>query len=932
MTRGSPHGDVAPETVRILHVDDDPEFLVVATVLLEREDERFYIETATIAADGLDQLAAGTFDCIISDYDMPDKNGIQFLDTIRDDYPEVPFILFTGKGSEEIASDAISAGVTDYLQKDTGTDQYELLANRILNAVVGYQSRRLAEKRARRSETLISNLPGMVYRCRNEPGWPMETVEGDVEALTGYTATELEASDGIWGEEVLHPDDREPIWDAVQEGLAEDGTFEITYRIVTNDGRTKWVWEQGRAICDDEGERDALEGFVTDISDRKEAERALRDTKERYEQILEHLSDYVVILNETGEISYVSPAVERVTGYEPEDVIGTNAFEYVHPDDQPVAADAFAEMLQSADQEVSVEYRTKTSDGSYRWVEVRGGNYLDDPIIEGVMVSVRDITEYKERERELEQSRERHRSLFEHSAAVIFEEDFSAYKRYVDELNAEVDDLETYFENNPDEIGTLLGEVEILNVTSEAVEYYEAASREDLIENLEEWFTQEAYEANEEIGLRIANGETRFRVTSVTEVPSGERKHEVIDVAVPDSASDDFSRVYLTVTEITDQVEHRRQLTKLHERTGDLMQPSTKEATARVAVEAARDIIDAPLNGVHLLNDAGDTLLGSVGTDQVTELMDELPAYEQNAAEGTSDAFVWSVFEEGQPLYIEDTRTLDPLEADPPARTVLVIPLGDHGIFIASAREQDAFDKTDRGLMNTLATSLTAALDRVDRERELQRERDRLDAFAGVVSHDLRNPLTVARGHLELAREECETPRHETIETALERMDRIIEDVLWLAREGRDIRDTEPVSLGDAIEAAWAMVGEQADDATLRLAEGGHQLPTVVADYDRLCQLLENVLRNGIDHGDDGVTVTVGSLADGFYIEDDGPGISEEHGEGIFKAGYSTAQAGTGLGLNIVKQVADAHGWDIHVTHGSDGGARFEITGVEFDA
>ncbi|MFB6281060.1 MAG: response regulator, partial [Haloferacaceae archaeon] len=101
-------------TIRILHVDDEPDFADLAASFLERENDRFVVETATSASDGLDRLADDRFDCIVSDYDMPGRNGIEFLETVREDHPELPFVLYTGKGSEEVASDAISAGVTDY--------------------------------------------------------------------------------------------------------------------------------------------------------------------------------------------------------------------------------------------------------------------------------------------------------------------------------------------------------------------------------------------------------------------------------------------------------------------------------------------------------------------------------------------------------------------------------------------------------------------------------------------------------------------------------------------------------------------------------------------------------------------------------------------------------------------------------------------------
>ncbi|MFB6360677.1 MAG: response regulator, partial [Halobacteriales archaeon] len=109
--------------IQVLHVDDEPDFADLTADLVEREDERITVKSVLSASEGLSQLSEGNFDCVVSDYDMPEKNGIEFLETVREDFSDLPFILFTGKGSEEIASEAISAGVTDYLQKEGGTGQ-----------------------------------------------------------------------------------------------------------------------------------------------------------------------------------------------------------------------------------------------------------------------------------------------------------------------------------------------------------------------------------------------------------------------------------------------------------------------------------------------------------------------------------------------------------------------------------------------------------------------------------------------------------------------------------------------------------------------------------------------------------------------------------------------------------------------------------------
>ena len=119
--------DVMNRSVRVLHVDDEPRFTGLTTTHLQRIDDRYVVETAESVTEGLDRLADGRFDCVVSDYDMPGKNGIDFLEAVRESDPNLPFILFTGKGSEEVASRAISAGVTDYLQKAGTPEQFEEL-------------------------------------------------------------------------------------------------------------------------------------------------------------------------------------------------------------------------------------------------------------------------------------------------------------------------------------------------------------------------------------------------------------------------------------------------------------------------------------------------------------------------------------------------------------------------------------------------------------------------------------------------------------------------------------------------------------------------------------------------------------------------------------------------------------------------------------
>ena len=609
----------ASGSIRILHVDDDPEFVEMAATVLERADDRFVVETATRVDEGLARLAEGDVDCIVSDYDIPGQNGIEFLEAVRENHGRLPVILFTGKGSEAVASEAISAGVTDYLRKGTGTERYELLANRIENAVEAYHSRRLLDERTRRLETLISNLPGIVYRCRNDPEWTMEAVEGEVERLVGYAAEGLERGDVVWGEEILHPEDREDVWETVQEELVDGETFEVTYRAVTADGTTKWLWERGRVVDQRDDGPEILEGFITDITERKERERELERRTDDLESLTDELEEQYRYLFENAPVMAVVTRAE---------------------DGRPVVDDC-----------------------NRRFVETVG--YDRDGIVD-----------------------------------------------------------------------------------EELVTFYTPESKRKLLED-----------GGYERALR-----------------------------------------------------------------GEFMREDRE-----------------------LVADDGEV---------VETLLRAVPRYD--------------------------------------------------------ARDQ---------IVGTLALYID-----VSERRELERQKARLEEFASIVSHDLRNPLSVARSRARLAQEEGDLTHLDDVIRAHDRMEALIDDLLTLARSGDRIAETEAVDLAALVETCWA--DAPTDDATLRIETER----VVRADRSRLRQLVENLLRNAVEHGSTGgerVTVTVGDTTDGFYVADDGPGIPESDRDQVFDAGYSTDPAGTGFGLRIVEQVATAHGWTVGVTESEADGARFVIGEVD---
>jgi signal transduction histidine kinase len=199
-----------------------------------------------------------------------------------------------------------------------------------------------------------------------------------------------------------------------------------------------------------------------------------------------------------------------------------------------------------------------------------------------------------------------------------------------------------------------------------------------------------------------------------------------------------------------------------------------------------------------------------------------------------------------------------------------------------------------------------------------------LDRFASIVSHDLKNPLSVIAGHAALARETGDPEHFDAIEDAADRMDEMLSELLQLTKEGELVGDRTEIELGAFAREVWDDC--EIDPATLEIRSS----TTVRGDRDRLHELFANLFENADTHGGPSVTVWIGTFetedGEGFYIEDDGAGIPADTREAAFEWGHTTTEEGTGFGLAIVADIVEAHGWEIDIADSEAGGTRFEIT------
>lgn len=283
----------------------------------------------------------------------------------------------------------------------------------------------------------------------------------------------------------------------------------------------------------------------------------------------------------------------------------------------------------------------------------------------------------------------------------------------------------------------------------------------------------------------------------------------------------------------------------------------------------------------------------------------------------------------GTPAFIDDiqftrsTATSKESQSQDATRAVFSVPVGDDAVLIGSATEPGVFKPSDRDQIKRLVSYAEAALDRLQCPNTGFREHNKFDEFGAIVTHDLRGPLGIARAYAEHSQETGDIDALDDVLEALDRFEQIITDMYILVHTDWEIDDPETVSLVSVASDCWTAVDTQS--ATLNIDEDRH----FCADRSQLRHLCENLFRNAVEHGGNSVRITVGSISDGFYIEDTGSGISTDHREDLFESGFTTSDTGTGYGLAIVKRIVDAHEWMITVTESCEGGARFEITGIQ---
>jgi len=935
----------SPDAIHVLHVDDDPELSDLVATYLERVNARLSVQTAVSPAEALDRLETADVDCVVSDYDMPESDGIEFLEAVREVHPDLPFVLYTGKGSEEVASDAISAGATDYLRKQSGSENYELLANRIVNAVEKTRSEGRATRYKRIAELVRTIQSALVRATTTEEidtavcetlaaADPYEFVWiGDVDPGSGAIRPRALAGRDADTEdfrfEQVEADAAGPIAEALEEQSVvlpgENGSGPA--RVVGNSVHDYASIAVVPLVYDD-AEYGVLTLYAQPTNTFGREERELlgelgetvahainrvslqRQYEDQYRELFEDAPVMFAFTRiEDGEllIEECNRQFAETLGYSAAELRGRQVAELYTDESRRKLQEGGYERALAGDF-LAEERDLLTRDGERVSTVLRASPRRNG---EGDIIGTNslyvDVT-HREQMESVSQRRRQLRQIIDLIPDNIFAKDRDGKFILANEAIAEL------YGSTPQD---MVGKTDFDFLDEEAAKTYRQDDQKVIESNQQMYFPVEE--------VTDADGETHIWET---------RKMPLT------LAGSETDGVLGYARDITDLKQRERVLREMYRLISDT--ESSFEEKVDGLLDVGTEALDLRYANFATVQD--DEYMVSVARSPNGEITDgDVLPREATVCD--------RIVRTGDSLAIEDIDAEDQVQRDRVTAPVeditsyigTPVSLDDDDpvlvcFYDTEAREEE-FSEWDRTLVDLIGQWLSYERSRERLTADLARKNERLEEFAGILSHDLRNPLNVAAGRLELVRDEYDSEHLEEVARALDRMDGLIDDVLSLARDGSAVVEFGPVALSEVAERGWQHV--ETTGATLEVTTDA----AVEADEGSLQRAFENLFRNAVEHGlpinsrgpdQDGqdanaeaVTVRVGTRENGFYVADDGPGIPESEREEVFEAGYSTRADNSGFGLSIVADVADAHGWTVDVTSSEAGGTRFEFTGVE---
>jgi len=960
--------------IRVLYVDDEPALLEVGKLFLE-ESGQFSVDIITSAPAALALLDSRTYDSIISDYQMPEMDGIEFLKRVRTSGNTIPFILFTGRGREEIVIQALNEGADFYLQKGgEEKSQFAELAHKIRQAV----KRRLAEGLLRESEefnrSLVENLPDYVivygtdgkilyvnpasavalgytpeeligkpvlpyvaedYRdmviaklasrknSRDIPAYEIAImrkdglqrsviVKGTHIQYRNNTATLLVLTDitersraedalresedryrtlvenaneailviqngricyanpklveiGKYTQEELaqksflefvHPDDRTTVGEQYKRRLAEEILKDnYVFRIVSKEGDVLWMEINASLIIWNGQPADLV--LLSDITERKHTENALRESEEKYRTLIEVAFEGILILDLTGTILFGNRAAGRIIDAEfAVEMLGTrNVLEFLAPESLPDAIRDFSHVVQGGDAYL-VKYKVITTTGREVWIECMGKKltFKGSPAI---LLSLRNVTERQRAEEALRESEERYRTLADTSPSMIYLVDREGYVRFVNPAAAAQWGL------SPDELtGKHLREIFPLPIADQHMKRICSVLAQGTNQNFE---TCEFF-------------------------PNGERW---IDAHLAPMKTEDGN--VIGVLGISDDITDRKKV----------------EGALRKSEKKYRGIITKMQDAIYRTDREGRLIMFSPAGVKLAGYDSEEEMIGLNVALDT--------YQNPQ----ERERFLDILKEKGSVENYPLVLKTRHGILrLVTASSHFYYD--DEGNVLGVEGILHDITELRKKGQALREANRKLNLLSGITRHDINNQLTVLQGYLAILEKKQPDPSlseyFQKAATAAQRISTMIQ----FTKEYEKIGVNAPV---------WQDCRTLVDTATKQAPLGtvtmNNDLPagTEVFADPLIVKVFYNLMDNAVRYGEKITTIRFSAQESGdnylILCEDDGNGIPEDEKERIFDHDFGK---NTGLGLFLAREILNITGITIQETGSPGKGARFEMT------
>jgi len=754
----------------------------------------------------------------------------------------------------------------------------------------------LAEKENRRMlETLIANLPGMVYRCKNTKDWQMVFLSKGCERLTGYNHEDLIDNNKLSYAGLIHKEDRNYVWESVQEAIKQQKPFEIEYRLITAKNKERWMWERGQFVEKNSEGHMYLEGFIMDITETKEANEALRESEENYRVLAETARDIICIHDINGYIQYMNNAGAEYLGLKPEEIKGKHVNEFMASSPETKEETNYRKERRKHGDSSTFLYESTiiNAKGQELSLEVSSSPIKHKDKTDAVLLVGRNITERKKAERKLKQNEAWYRILFETTGTATF---IFGDNKLIIRCNKEFEILSGYSRE----------EIEGQMLWSDFIH------QDDLPQMLR-------YHE-----LRTQNSE---KPPNVYEFKFLNKKREL-----------KFIRITINKIKGTEyRVASFEDLTNL----------ITTQEALRLSEERLKLAIEGvglglwdwnPKTGEVFFNENWITMLG----------------YDPGEIESHVDTWKQLVHPDDWPevkhelnLHLEGKTNIYFTEHRLKTKSGDYLWISDRGSVVK--RDKKGNPKRMVGFHNDISRRKEAELklknwnkelEKTVRERtaQLEETNKELESFSYSVSHDLKAPLRALSGFTKILKEECEVLLNEEqmkymdlIQSNVQKMNTLITDLLAFSKLGRKSLNFKNIHTEKLIKEAFNEQSKNSGNTKHEFIL--NPVSNLYADYSMMRIVFNNLISNALKFSakQDNPKIEIGEIKDDdktiIYVKDNGEGFDMKYVDKVFGAFQRLHKEdeykGSGIGLSLVQRIINKHGGKIWVESEVSKGTTF---------